>query len=168
MKCPACGGKVARHNQFCATCGKPLAEQPAEANAKSPRPAPSPKKNYYVLGGVLVGVLVVIALLFAMLPSKEKRKQVSKPADLGAELTPGQPKTSGEEIGSNTVLGEVVSLQRGQITVRSLTTGKAYTVYVGRRTFYTPRRYPSVGEKIKVLYIYDRGYMKATQVEMQP
>jgi hypothetical protein len=41
-------------------------------------------------------------------------------------------------------------------------------VYVGRRTRYEPRRYPAVGEQVKVLYIDDRGYLKATQVLMQP
>jgi hypothetical protein len=168
MKCPVCGGKVAPRNQFCANCGKPLPQQPAEAKAKNSQPAPSRNKHYFVIGGVAVGVFAVIALLLVLLPSKEKRKTVPRPTNLGAELTPGQSRTTEEEIGSNTVYGEVVSMQRGQITVRGLKTGKEYTVYVGRRTNYAPRRYPTVGEKIRVLFIYDRGYMKATQVEIQP
>jgi hypothetical protein len=78
-----------------------------------------------------------------------------------------QLRRNGEEIGPNAIYGKVVSIQRGVITIQSLHTGKVYTVYVGRRTYYYPRRYPSVGEKIKVVYIYDRGYMKATQVQIQ-
>jgi hypothetical protein len=167
MKCPACGEEVTPHNRFCANCGKPLSQQPAEAKSESRLPASSPHKQYFVIVGAVVGLIVIIALLLALLTSKEK-KSVPRPTNLGAELTPEQQKTDVEEIGSNAAYGEVISLQKGQITVRSLTAGKEYTFYVGRRTYYTPRRYPAVGEKIKVLYTYDRGYMKATQVEIQP
>lgn len=76
-----------------------------------------------------------------------------------------------KEVGPREVQGEVLSIQtdvfhRGTIVVTSDQTGKTYTFYVGRRTKYYPARYPTVGETIKVLYIYDRGYLKATRVEI--
>jgi hypothetical protein len=77
----------------------------------------------------------------------------------------------GKEIGPNTVQGKVLSIQtnafrRGTIEVKSDQTGETYTFYVGSRTDYYPRRYPYVGETIKVVYINDRGYLKATSVEV--
>lgn len=68
----------------------------------------------------------------------------------------------------NIIHGEVLSIRRGVITVRRLSNGEEYTVYVGRRTSYVPRRYPYLGEKVIVTYIVDLGYLKATLVEIQP
>jgi hypothetical protein len=168
MKCSTCGNEIAPNGQFCSNCGDRIARQPARAKSKTLPLSHLSHKPLIAAGGVLVGLTIIIVLLLTILPVRGKRQAVPKPTNLGAGLTPGQPRTSTEEIGPNAVYGEVVSLQRGQITVQSLTTRKVYTVYVGRRTYYAPRRSPSVGEKIKVLYIYDRGYMKATQVEIQP
>jgi Na+/melibiose symporter-like transporter len=168
MKCPTCGETIASRNQFCGNCGNPLSQQPTRAKSEDLLPSPSPHKHFFLVAGILAGVIVIFALLLAVLPSRERKKPIQKPTNLGGELTPRQPSTTSvEEIGPNAVFGEVISLQRGQITVRSLTTGKIYTVYVGHRTYYTQRRYPVAGEKIKVLYVSDRGYMKATQVEIQ-
>ena len=77
----------------------------------------------------------------------------------------------GKEIGPNEVQGKVLSIQtnalrRGTIEVKSEQTAKVYTFYVGSRTDYYPRRYPAIGETIRVLYIDDRGYLKATRVEI--
>jgi hypothetical protein len=77
----------------------------------------------------------------------------------------------GKEIGPNTVQGKVLSVQgygfgRGTIAVKSDQTGKTYTFYVGHSTSYSPYRYPAVGETIKVIYVNDRGYLKATSVEI--
>jgi len=76
-----------------------------------------------------------------------------------------------KEIGPNEVKGKVISIQtnvfrRGTIVVKSDQTGNTYTFYVGRNTIYYPHRYPSIGETIKVLYINDRGFLKATRVEI--
>ena len=76
-----------------------------------------------------------------------------------------------KEIGPNAVQGKVLSIQthlfgRGAIEVQSDLTEKIYLFYVGRNTVYTPRRYPAVGETIKVHYINDRGQLKATRVEI--
>ena len=76
-----------------------------------------------------------------------------------------------DEIGSNEVQGKVVTIQtnvfrKGTIVVKSDQTGKTYTFYVGRRTIYVPHRYPSVQETVKVKYIDDRGFLKATRVEI--
>jgi hypothetical protein len=78
---------------------------------------------------------------------------------------------AGKEIGPNEVQGKVLSIQtnvfrRGTIEVKSDQTGKDYTFYVGSSTAYYPRRYPTIGETIRVLYIDDRGYLKATRVEV--
>jgi hypothetical protein len=76
-----------------------------------------------------------------------------------------------KEIGPNAVKGKVVSIEtnvfrKGVIVVKSDQSGENYTFYVGNRTEYYPRRYPSIGETIKVHYINDRGYLKATRVEI--
>jgi hypothetical protein len=91
-------------------------------------------------------------------------------ASIGGVFAPLAVAT-GKEIGPNEVQGKVLSVQghgfgRGTIEVKSDQTGKAYTFYVGRNTAYYPRRYPTSGETIRVLYIDDRGYLKATRVEI--
>ena len=76
-----------------------------------------------------------------------------------------------DEIGPNQVQGKVTSIytnvfRKGTMVVKSDKTGKTYTFYLGRRTIYIPRRYPSTEETVKVSYIDDRGFLKATQVEI--
>ncbi|MCJ7547921.1 MAG: hypothetical protein MUP30_14080 [Deltaproteobacteria bacterium] len=79
------------------------------------------------------------------------------------------------EIGPNQVQGKVLSIQthagwgagRGTIEVKSDQTGRIYTFYVGSRTNYYPHRYPYIGERVRVHYLNDRGYLKATRVEIR-
>lgn len=76
-----------------------------------------------------------------------------------------------DEIGANQVQGKVTSIytnvfRKGTIVVKSDKTGKTYTFYVGSRTIYIPHRYPSTEETVKVSYINDRGFLKATRVEI--
>jgi len=76
-----------------------------------------------------------------------------------------------KEIGPNEVQGKVLSIytnafRRGTIAVKSDQTSKSYTFYVGSRTIYYPHRYPTIGETIRVFYLNDRGYLKATRVEI--
>ncbi len=76
-----------------------------------------------------------------------------------------------DEIGPNQVQGKVTSIytnvfRKGTIVVKSDQTGKTYTFYLGRRTIYIPHRYPSIEETVKVSYIDDRGFLKATRVEI--
>jgi hypothetical protein len=168
MRCPRCGNKIARHDRFCGTCGDRLAHQPAAAKPKKPLFARLSPKQLRVAGAVLAGVLAIIALLLIIFPGGGKRKPVPRPTNLGAELTAGQPSKDRAEIATKAIYGKVISLQRGSITIQGIPEGKAYTVYVGRRTRYDPSRYPALGEKVKVRYIDDRGYMKATQIETQP
>jgi hypothetical protein len=168
MRCPACGSKIARHHRFCGNCGSRLVQQPVAAKRKKlPVPRLTPQQ-LQVAGAVLAGVLAMIVLLLIIFPSGEKRRPVPRPTNLGAELTARQPDTGRAEIAATAIYGKVISLQRGSITIQSIPEGKTYTVYVGRRTIYEPRRYPAIGEKVKVLYIDDRGYMKATQIQIQP
>jgi len=168
MRCPQCGNKIARHDRFCGNCGQRLAQQPIAAKEKRPLFARLSPKQLRAGGGTLVGVIIVITLLLIILPVGKKRKPVPRPTNLGAELTEGQPSEDRAEIATKAIYGKVISLQRGSITIQSIPEGKTYTVYVGRRTNYSPRRYPALGEKLKVLYIDDRGYMKATEVQIQP
>jgi hypothetical protein len=75
------------------------------------------------------------------------------------------------EVGPNVVQGKVLSIQthafhRGTVEVKSNHTGKVYTFYLGNRTIYYPHRYPGIGETIRVQYVNDRGYLKATRVEI--
>jgi hypothetical protein len=168
MRCPRCGSKIARHDRFCGNCGDRLAHHPAAAKPKKPLFARLSPKRLRVAGAVLAGVLAIIALLLLVFAGGGKRKPVPRPTNLGAELTAEQPSTGRAEIATKAIYGKVTSLQRGSITIQSIPEGKIYTVYVGRRTNYSPRRYPALGEKIKVLSIDDRGYMKATEVEIQP
>jgi hypothetical protein len=168
MRCPACGSKIARHHRFCGTCGARLVQQPVAAKLKKALFARLSPERLRVGAGILVGVIIVAALLLVISLGGEKRKPVSRPTNLGAELTARQPDTARTETATKAIYGKVLSLQRGSITIQSIPEGKTYTVYVGRRTIYEPRRYPAIGEKVKALYIDDRGYMKATEVQIQP
>ena len=89
---------------------------------------------------------------------------------MGGVLSPISIANAGE-VGPNVVVGKVLSIQThfarsGTIEVKSDHTGKVYTFYVGSRTAYYPRRYPGIGETIRVHYVNDRGYLKATRVEI--
>ncbi len=69
-------------------------------------------------------------------------------------------------------VGKVVAIEtnafhRGIIEVKSNRTGEINKFYVGNRTAYYPHRYPNIGETVKVHYYNDRGYLKATSVEIQ-
>jgi hypothetical protein len=167
MICPRCSSRIASDDRFCGKCGHRLVRQPVVAKEKRLLFARLSPKQLRIAGGILAGV-IIIALLLLILPGREKRKPVPRPTNLGAGLTAAQPSKGRAESGTRAIYGKVISLQRGSITTQSIPDGKTYTVYVGRRTNYSPHRYPSVGEKVKVLYIDDRGYMKATQVEIQP
>jgi hypothetical protein len=167
MRCPRCSSRIARDDRFCGACGHRLVQQPVAAKEKKPLLARLSPKQLRVAGGILAGV-IIIALLLLILPGGGKRRPVPRPTNLGAELTARQPSKGRAETGANAIYGKVTSLQRGSITIQTIPEGKAYTVYVGRRTNYEPRRYPAIGEKVKVLYIDDRGSLKATQVEIQP
>jgi hypothetical protein len=76
-----------------------------------------------------------------------------------------------KEIGPNQVQGKVTQFstraRKGTIVVKSDQTGKPYTFYVGWKTIYAPR-YPAIGETVKVQYVNDRGFLKATHVEIVP
>ncbi len=78
----------------------------------------------------------------------------------------------GGEVGRNAVYGKVTSVAigaagRGTIHVQSYNTGKVYTFYTGVRTAFNIKRYPYAGERAKVYYINDRGYLNATYVRIR-
>lgn len=103
---------------------------------------------------ILIAVAVVVAVLI-LLAFMQKTTYVQKKFYKG-------------EIARNAVYGKVTSIHAGParkaIRVRSFNTGKVYTFYVGWRTRFSPDRWPSSGERVKVYYVYDRGYLKATRV----
>jgi hypothetical protein len=79
---------------------------------------------------------------------------------------------SAREAVVHVVQGKVVAIEtnavhRGIIEVKSHHSGEIFKFYVGNRTAYYPHRYPYIGEKVTVHYFIDRGYLKATQVEIR-
>ena len=110
------------------------------------------QKQILTVVAVVVGLLILIFLL-------QNYRSVSG------------KKSAGGEIGRNVVYGKVVSVNVGpvrkEIRVKSLNTGKVYTFYVGWRTKFYPDRWPSPGERVKIYYLYDRGYLKATRVYLR-
>jgi hypothetical protein len=91
---------------------------------------------------------------------------------IGSVLSPVAIAKEDKEIGPNVVEGKVLSIQThpfgrpGIIQVKSDQTEQDYTFLIGINTNYIPRRYPTVGETVKVSYINDRGQLKATLVEI--
>ena len=116
----------------------------------------TPKKQRQIL--IIVGVIVALLLLIGFLQDTRFKAVQKKAGTVG-------------EISRNAVYGKVTSINVGPvrkaIRVKSLTTGKVYTFYVGWRTKFSPNRWPSTGERVKVYDIYDKGYLKATRVRLQ-
>jgi hypothetical protein len=56
---------------------------------------------------------------------------------------------------------------RGMITVKG-DKGEVLNFAVGRKTIYVPKRYPGVGERVKITYSLARGQNVAYQVEILP
>jgi len=111
------------------------------------------QKQILTVAAIVVGILILLALL------QQGRHFV-------------QVTWYGGEVSRNAVYGKVTSVAigaagRGTIHVQSYNTGKAYTFYTGVRTDYNIRRYPVSGERAKVYYINDRGYLKATYVRIR-
>lgn len=80
-------------------------------------------------------------------------------------------RATAKELDPNVVQGKVISIitrvwRRGVMDVKSDLSGKVYTFYLGKRTAYSPYRYPAVGERVRVHYVNDRGYLKAIRVEI--
>jgi hypothetical protein len=114
------------------------------------------KKQKQIL--IIVGVIVALLLLIGFLQNTRFFKVDQEKAGTVGEIS------------RNAVYGKVTSINVGPvrkaIRVKSLTTGKTYTFYVGWRTRFSPR-WPTSGETVKVYYVYDKGYLKATRVRIQ-
>jgi hypothetical protein len=111
------------------------------------------QKQILIAIAIVVGLLVLIAVL------QNSRTYVQKRYYAG-------------EVGRNVVYGKITSVAigvagRGTIRVQSFNTGKIYTFYTGVLTKYNIRRYPYAGERARVSYVYDRGYLKATYVRIR-
>jgi hypothetical protein len=169
MKCPKCGKRTTATAALsvCKHCGKRV---PRRKKGTTPRlPLLSRLSQNKLLIAWALGILLLIALLMAVIPTKEERKQIGQ---LDQEIFIERSK-EGREIASNAVLGKVMAVhmranRRGTIAVRSLHTGKEYSFSVGWRTSYHPRRYPAIGEQVKVYYLLDKGLLEATQVKIGP
>jgi hypothetical protein len=115
-----------------------------------------------------VAGICLIVFLLTILPGGGKRMQKARPERLGLEISVEKGKAS-KEIAPNAVYGKVMAAhiresRRGTITVTSLHTGAVYTFSVGWHTSYHPRRYPSIGEMVKVYYRPGDDVLQATQV----
>jgi hypothetical protein len=112
------------------------------------------QKQLLTVAAIVVGILILIALL-----------------QQGRHIV--QVRYYGGEVARNAVSGRVTSAAigaggRGTIHVRSSNTGKVYTFYTGLRTDYNIRgHYPAAGDSVKVYYVYDRGYLKATYIKIR-
>ncbi len=76
------------------------------------------------------------------------------------------------EVVTQVIQGKVVAIEtnvfhRGIIEVKNNHNGEVFKFYVGNRTAYYPHRYPYLGERVTVHYFNDRGYLKATEVEIR-
>ncbi len=106
---------------------------------------------------VMVSFMMVLALGFAGIA--------------GAALYPTTIASASEAV-VHVVQGKVVAIEtnairRGIIEVKSYHKGEIFKFYVGNRTAYYPHRYPYIGEAVTVHYFNDRGYLKATEVEIR-
>jgi hypothetical protein len=111
------------------------------------------KKEKKIL--IIVAVIVALVVLIGFLQNTRTKVYQKKAGTVG-------------EISRNAVEGKITSINVGPvrkvIRVKSFRTGKVYTFYVGWRTKFYPDRWPSTGERVKVYYLYDQGYLKATRV----
>jgi hypothetical protein len=163
MKCPKCGKRTPSALRACRHCGKRLPRQRRGGQPTASRLAGLSQRQLLIAGAI--GLSILIALLLVIIPTKEKRRQGLW---LDQRISIERSKES-REIASHAVLGKVIALRlrpsrRGTIAISSLHTGKEYAFSVGWRTSYHPRRYPAIGEQVKVYYLYDKGLLEATQV----
>lgn len=111
------------------------------------------QKQILTAAAIVVGILILIALL-------------AGPRYVRVTYYSG-------EVGRTVVSGRVTSAAigaagRGTIHVQSYNTGKVYTFYTGVRTDYNIRgRYPARGDSVRVNYVNDRGYLKATYIRIR-
>jgi hypothetical protein len=66
-----------------------------------------------------------------------------------------------------TLTGTVVAIEGGArkwLEVKSDTDGEMVNFRIGRNTVYVPQRFPSIGEKVRILYFTDKGVNIATKV----
>jgi hypothetical protein len=165
MKCPKCGRRTPATLGSCKHCGRRLPRQKRGARPKPALPSWLSQRHLFIAWAI--GLIILIALLIVIIPTNVARRQVT---GLDREIRI-ERSTGSREIASNAVLGRVIAVElranrRGQIAIRSLNTGKEYTFSVGWRTSYHPRRYPAIGEQVKVSYLADKGFMEATQVKI--
>lgn len=165
MNCPKCGKRIPATTRACKHCGKRIRRPKKGAKPKTPPRAQLSQRQLLIAAA---SILIFIALLLAVLPDGRKQKQALRPERFGEEITIERGKAGGE-IASNAVYGEVIAshiraTRAGTITVKSLHTGTVYTFSAGWHTSYHPRRYPAIGERVKVYHLRDEGLRKATQV----
>jgi hypothetical protein len=167
MKCPTCGKRTPSTLRICKHCGKRVPRRKKGAQPRLPLFSRLFQSQLLIAG--TIGLLILIALLIAILPTGGEREGVARvDQEIFIERS-----TEGREIASNAVYGKVIAVQlrenrRGRIAIRSLHTGKEYTFSVGWRTSYHPRRYPAIGELVKVYYLADKDLIEATQVKIGP
>ena len=66
-----------------------------------------------------------------------------------------------------TLTGTVVAIQGGVrkwLEIKGETDEAVVSFRIGKNTVYVPRRYPDIGEKVRVMYITEKGVHVATKV----
>jgi len=172
MKCPACGKRTLANIGVCKFCGAGMPPRMRMSRWLAPRSlitflAGLSLEGRFTAGLVLLALLCFI-LVFIVLPGR--RFRAADPKLLGHQIAI-EKITAGKEIGAHAVFGRLIGSHRqetgaGTITVKSLNTGEIYTFSIGGYTSYHPRRYPALGEEVKVYYHTDEEVVKATQVQI--
>lgn len=167
MKCPTCRKTIPFDIHVCKRCGTRIPRLKRGARPKTAAFSRLSPRQLRIAGVGVMGLLIIAAhLMFS--PHRGMERQVGRSERLDREITI-ERRRANRETAPNAVLGKVMTADIGEnsegtITVKSLHTGRIHTFSVGWQTSYHPRRYPSIGERVKVYFLADEDVMKATQV----
>ena len=167
MKCPTCGKTIPFGTHVCKQCGTRIPRPKRVAQQKTFFFSRLSPRQLRIAGVGVMGILIIAVHLMSS-PHKRQERQVGRPERLSQEITIERHQAN-RETAPNAVFGKVLTAdigenRQGTIMVKSLHTGEIYTFSVGWQTSYHPRRYPSIGERVKIYYRYEEDVMKATQV----
>lgn len=167
MKCPTCRKTIPFDIHVCKRCGTRIPRTKKVAQRKTRGFSRLSPRQLRIAGVGVMGLLIVaVHLMFS--PHRGQERQVGRAERLGQEITI-ERRLANRETAPNAVFGRVMTADIGEncegtITVKSLHTGRIHTFSVGWQTSYHPRRYPSIGERVKVYFLTEEDAMKATQV----
>ncbi len=170
MKCNRCDHDNPDQASFCAACGKPLASSPA-----APLPAGNPwwkRPNLPLLLTIACAVLLVAVGAMGYLLLRDDGSYDDEVISLGED---GEELPAGGAVAGRTgstgggtaspdklpavLAGTVVEANRRSIKIRAEHNDRVYTVAVGIRTKYSPRRRAAAGDRVAVDYHFRSGHM---------